>query len=476
MVTNPQESLGAILLRFGMVEPTTLESALQRQRETGERLGELLLKEQLITEEMLVWCLANQLNLPCVASLETRRDFIGPEAVAQIPASLAWRHHLVPMLLSDGELSVATDDPLDRVGLEDLARRTGLVINVAIAPPSLIRESLECLYGSEEECLRPVNPLTSIVSRDKSIRFFLDQAREGVQRVRLELRDGQEQIRLYRHETWEKYEGPQSAAALLAAIQAHVGAPRAELGASPITHLFQVELGGIRAVVALEPPGSGGGAVIQLENPIYFPMIQETIRQTLRYELKSGLWGVLVSEGWAWRSFAEGIRLDREARGQRVEVVRGREHDSIHLLEPILRARYALSPELLAVSGRGVEAVCALLKEEQLEQPLLLQLAVPEPRRGMALLQSAGLYPVLMAQQLRGFIRVEWQSSLGHQVPILTGWEVTPATQGCLEQGDLKGALQALKQGLFPTSGEQRAFIQAQFGGSTPLSGSLSVH
>ncbi|MFM7200627.1 MAG: hypothetical protein ACKO6N_07535 [Myxococcota bacterium] len=476
MAAHPQESLGTILLRFGMVEPNVLEVTLQKQRETGERLGELLLKDQLITEEMLVWCLANQLNLPCVASLETRRELIGPEAVAQVPASLAWRHHLMPMLLSDGELSVATDDPLDRVGLEDLSRRTGLVINVAIAPPSLIRESLEKLYGPELECLRPTPTPVSPAQQEVLTSFLLDQAREGVLRIRLDTREGQEQIRLFRRESWEKYEGPLRAPALLAALQLRVGEPRSDFAHAPMTQLFHLELSGIRAVVALEPHSNGGVAVIQLENPIRFPMIPERVRQVLRHELKPGLWCVLVSEGWAWRSFAEGMRLDREARGQRVEVVRGREHDTVQVLEPILRARFALCPELLAVSGRGLEAVAALLKEESVEQTLLLQLALPDPRRGLALLHSAGLYPVLMAQHLRGFIRVEWQSSMGHQVPILTGWEVTPSAQSCLEQGDLKGALQALKQGLFPTSGEQRTIIQAQFGKPSPHGGSLSVH
>lgn len=134
-------------MRFGMVSSRDLNLALDLQRRRGGRVGELLLEQGVITEEMLVWCLANQLNLPCVASLELRPEFVDREALRLLTPTQAWDLHLFPLLVAERELSVVTDDPLDRAGLEEVERQTGLQLNVAVAPPSLIRQALELYYG-----------------------------------------------------------------------------------------------------------------------------------------------------------------------------------------------------------------------------------------------------------------------------------------------------------------------------------------
>ncbi len=150
-------SLGARLKAYGLITDAQLEEALARQREKGGRLGEILIELGHLQEDAMTWCLANQLDLACVNSIDTERP--DPTAVDALPAELAWRHHMVPLLLADHELTVVTDDPLDTAAIEEVAELTGLRIQVAVASPTTVTKALESLYPREESRRDASSPL-----------------------------------------------------------------------------------------------------------------------------------------------------------------------------------------------------------------------------------------------------------------------------------------------------------------------------
>ncbi|MBJ6724705.1 ATPase, T2SS/T4P/T4SS family [Geomesophilobacter sediminis] len=137
-------SIGAVLCSSGIITEEELQAALKEQQASGCRIGEALVQLGIVDQEDIDWALSNQLDLPWV---RLKKDDLDPAALARVPAELARRYRVIPVVLSGDELSVALEDPLDQEARAALARETGCRINVAVALRREIREMLDLCYG-----------------------------------------------------------------------------------------------------------------------------------------------------------------------------------------------------------------------------------------------------------------------------------------------------------------------------------------
>jgi len=139
--------LGDILVEYNLITPAQLEEALKAQRETGERLGEALVRLGYVSEDDILEVLEYQLGIPRV-SLADRP--LSPDLVRSLPESVIRRHKVLPLRKEGGILTVAVADPLNVVALDDLRFATGLEINPVMARHREIEEALErCLAAPE---------------------------------------------------------------------------------------------------------------------------------------------------------------------------------------------------------------------------------------------------------------------------------------------------------------------------------------
>jgi type IV pilus assembly protein PilB len=137
--------LGEMLVKSEVITEEQLQIALNRQRSgSTERLGEILIKLGFVTEEDLKQALCIQLNVP----------FIEPDAIKIDPAigkaiseGYAVAHRLVPISRVGRTLTVAMDDPSDRLCVEELQASTGYIITVVVSTASAIHKLLRRVYG-----------------------------------------------------------------------------------------------------------------------------------------------------------------------------------------------------------------------------------------------------------------------------------------------------------------------------------------
>lgn len=139
-----QGCLGDVLFKARIVTEAELKAALDEQHRVGCRVGEALVRLGAVTQEDIDWALSHQLDIPYV---RLKPELIDPAALALVPAVLARRYHLVPLVLVGDELSVALADPLDQEALQAIAQETGCRVNVAVALMREILEMLELCYG-----------------------------------------------------------------------------------------------------------------------------------------------------------------------------------------------------------------------------------------------------------------------------------------------------------------------------------------
>ena len=143
------KALRQVLVETGLVTSEQLkEIGSQKGR---PKLGELLVERGIITPEELAMVLGLQLGLPYV-DLNTHQ--IQPEALKMIPESMARKHNVLPLEISDDALRVAMADADDVLTLEALSIQTHMRIEPVVAIPEEIRKAIDRTYKSFGEIER----------------------------------------------------------------------------------------------------------------------------------------------------------------------------------------------------------------------------------------------------------------------------------------------------------------------------------
>lgn len=135
--------LGEFLSQKGHLSKRQITWALEEQKKTGKRLGEILSKLKLVSEDLVAQSLSSINNIP-YATPHTMT--IDPDLFLLIPEWLARRHLAVPLGIEDKELLMAMADPLDYENLNDLRFYAGMAITPAIATRKNILETIEQSY------------------------------------------------------------------------------------------------------------------------------------------------------------------------------------------------------------------------------------------------------------------------------------------------------------------------------------------
>jgi len=141
------ERIGEILVREGLITRDQLNLALQDQRETGTRVGYSLVALGFIKETDLTRTLARQYRMPAVDLTNFEVD---PRIARLIPNEMASKHLVLPLRRDGRTLTVAMADPTSTGVLDDLKFITRCDIFPVIAGEYTIRHAIERYYESNE--------------------------------------------------------------------------------------------------------------------------------------------------------------------------------------------------------------------------------------------------------------------------------------------------------------------------------------
>jgi type IV pilus assembly protein PilB len=142
------ERIGDLLIREGMITKEQLQRALEEQRQNGTRVGYNLVKLGFIQEVELTKMLAKQYKMPAV---DLSRFEVDPKIAKMIPNDLATRNLVIPLKRDGRTLTVAMADPTNLGVLDDLKFITRYDIFPVIAGEFTLRNIIEKIYGSADE-------------------------------------------------------------------------------------------------------------------------------------------------------------------------------------------------------------------------------------------------------------------------------------------------------------------------------------
>jgi type IV pilus assembly protein PilB len=146
--TVSPERIGELLVREGLITPDQLSKALQEQKQNGTRIGYNLVKLGFIPEVELTKMLAKQHRMPAV---DLSRFEVDPKIAKMIPADLAQKNFVIPLKRDGRTLTVAMADPSNLGVLEDLKFITRYDIFPVIAGEFTLRGLIDKVYGTADE-------------------------------------------------------------------------------------------------------------------------------------------------------------------------------------------------------------------------------------------------------------------------------------------------------------------------------------
>lgn len=137
--------LGEILVKNNLITREQLGNALEEQKLSGNqiRLGTILVKQNLLTEEDLTSFLSRQYGVPSVKLADYEID---PAVTKIIPPEVVQKYQLVPVNRAGATLIVAVSDPSNLFALEDIKFMTGYNIEMVVASELDIKASIDKYY------------------------------------------------------------------------------------------------------------------------------------------------------------------------------------------------------------------------------------------------------------------------------------------------------------------------------------------
>jgi type IV pilus assembly protein PilB len=150
------QRLGDLLVKEKVITPEQLEQAMKAQKESpNSRLGGILVKLGFLTDEDVTNFLSRQYGVPAINLSFFEID---SAVVKLIPHDTAKRYQILPLSRVGASLTIAMVDPTNVFAMDDIKFMTGFNIEPVVASETAIMEGIEKAYNvsAPEENLEAV--------------------------------------------------------------------------------------------------------------------------------------------------------------------------------------------------------------------------------------------------------------------------------------------------------------------------------
>jgi len=145
---DEQRRLGDVVVELGFAERDVVENAVAYAREHGRSVGEALVETGAVSSDQLARALANRNGLDHV---DLNVFDVDKGAANLVSATEARRFHAIPVAFLDSDtILVATSNPANVFGFDDIAITTGYKVRPAVASPEDIEAVINQLSSLEE--------------------------------------------------------------------------------------------------------------------------------------------------------------------------------------------------------------------------------------------------------------------------------------------------------------------------------------
>ena len=153
--------LGEILIKENLITADQLKQAIEYQKKNNGRLGSCLMKLGFVRDDEITQVLSRQYGVP---SINLKYYEVEPAVIKLIPQETAVRYQVVPLSRVGATLTIAMTDPTNVFAMDDIKFMTGFNVEPVVASETDINEAIQKFYGdvsSGEELNKVMKDLTA---------------------------------------------------------------------------------------------------------------------------------------------------------------------------------------------------------------------------------------------------------------------------------------------------------------------------
>jgi type IV pilus assembly protein PilB len=137
--------LGDLLLKQKLITQDQLETALKLQREEGGKIGEALVRVGAVSESDITETLSQQFGVP---SIDLAHFEIDPAIIKVVPGEVARKYGVLPVNKTGATLTIAMGDPTNVFAMDDIKFMTGYNVEPVVASEIALRKAIDKHYGT----------------------------------------------------------------------------------------------------------------------------------------------------------------------------------------------------------------------------------------------------------------------------------------------------------------------------------------
>jgi type IV pilus assembly protein PilB len=137
------ERIGELLVKENLLTTEQLRKAREQAKSQGQRLGAQITKLGFLQENQLSEFVAKQYGVPDINLDEFDID---PAVIQLIPEEVAQKHTVIPVNRAGSTLILATSDPSNIFAIDDIKFLTGYNVEVVVAAEEQIKRAIDRYY------------------------------------------------------------------------------------------------------------------------------------------------------------------------------------------------------------------------------------------------------------------------------------------------------------------------------------------
>jgi type IV pilus assembly protein PilB len=137
--------IGELLLKEKLITPDQLQQALTQQKSNGGKLGFSLVKLGFVKDEQITALLSKQYGVPAINLAQFKIDLT---IVKLVPTETARKYQIIPLSRSGSTLTIAMTDPTNVFAMDDIKFMTGYTVEPVVASEIAIGDAIEKYYPS----------------------------------------------------------------------------------------------------------------------------------------------------------------------------------------------------------------------------------------------------------------------------------------------------------------------------------------
>src|SRR5256885_15793236 len=135
--------IGELLLKEKLITPDQLQQALTQQKSNGGKLGYNLVKMGFVKDEQITALLSKQYGVPAINLTQFKIDLT---IVKLVPTETARKYQIIPPRRSGCTLTIAMTDPTNVFAMDDIKFMTGYTVEPVVASEVAITDAIEKYY------------------------------------------------------------------------------------------------------------------------------------------------------------------------------------------------------------------------------------------------------------------------------------------------------------------------------------------